>query len=103
MKRYPELRVRLGDSCEICLYQISILHLAGDVCAPNIGSNDIDTLDHRPEDGGVDLSLCRESDNEDGTAGTEIVNRLLVRGALYTSGLCGYHNASITLRKQNSR
>src|SRR6266849_8524479 len=60
----------------------STLYIAGNVCAPNIGSNDIDAFDHRPEDGRTDLGLCREPDNEEGAAGTEIVNRLLVRSAL---------------------
>jgi hypothetical protein len=44
-------------------------------------------LTNRPEDGRTDLGLCREPDNEEGTAGTEMVNRLLVRSALYISGL----------------
>lgn len=61
-------------------------YLAGNVCVPNIGSNDIDAFDHRPEDGRTDLGLCREPDNEEGAAGSEIVNCLLIRGALYISG-----------------
>jgi len=40
------------------------LYLAGDVCAPTIGPNDVDAFDHRPEDGRTDLGLCREPDNE---------------------------------------
>jgi hypothetical protein len=40
-----------------------------------------------PEDGRTDLGLCREPDNEEGAAGTEIINRLLVRSALYISGI----------------
>jgi hypothetical protein len=62
--------------------QNSTLYLAGHVCAPNIGSNDVDAFVHRSEDGHTDLGLCREPDNEEGAAGTEIVNRLLVRSAL---------------------
>lgn len=67
--------------------QNSTLYLAGNVCAPNIGSDDVDAFDHRPEDGRTDLGLCREPDNEEGAAGTEIINRLLVRSALYISGI----------------
>ena len=66
--------------------QDSTLYLVGNVCVPNIGSNDVDAFDHRPEDGRTDLGLCREPDNEEGAAGTEIVNRLLIRSALYISG-----------------
>jgi hypothetical protein len=66
--------------------QNSTLYLAGNACVPNIGSNDVDAFDHRPEDGRTDLGLCREPYNEEGAARTEIVNRLLVRSALYISG-----------------
>jgi hypothetical protein len=63
------------------------MYLVDNVCAPNIGSDDVDAFDHRPEDGRTDLGLCGEPDNEEGATGTEVVNRLLVRSALYTSGL----------------
>ena len=75
------LAVAVGFDCS----QNPTLYLAGNVCVPNIGSNDIDAFDHRPEDGGTNLGLCREPDNKEGAAGTEIVNRLLVRSALYIS------------------
>jgi len=70
----------------VCI-NIFTLHLAGKVCAPNIGSNDVDAFDHRPEDGRTDLRLSREPDSEEGATRTEIVDRLLVRSALYISGL----------------
>ena len=63
------------------------MYLAGNVCAPNIRSNDVDAFDHRPEDGRTDLGLCREPNNEEGATGAEIINRLLVGSALYISNL----------------
>jgi len=59
------------------------LRNARDVCAPNIGTYDVDAFDHRPEYGRTDLGLSGEADDEERSARTEIVNRLLVRSALY--------------------
>jgi|SRR6266851_3874487 len=56
-------------------------------CAPNIGSNYVDALDHRPEDGCTNLGMCREADGNECAAGAEIVNRLLVCSALYVEVL----------------
>jgi hypothetical protein len=57
------------------------------VCAPNIRANNVDAFDHRPKDRRTNLGLSREADGKEGAAGTEIVNRLLVRSALYIRGL----------------
>ena len=77
----------LTVSVKICLYQNFTLYSTRDVCAPNVGSNDVYAFNHRPEDGRTDLGLRREPDDEEGATGTEIVNRLLVRSALYISGM----------------
>ena len=56
-------------------------------CAPNIGSNYVDALDHRPEDGCTNLGMRREANGNERAAGAEIVNRLLVCSALYVEVL----------------
>jgi hypothetical protein len=57
---------------------------AKDICVPNIRSNNADAFDYRPEDGCADLGLSRKADGKKGSARAKIVNRLLVRSALYT-------------------
>jgi hypothetical protein len=52
----------------------------GDV--PNIGSDDVDALDHSPEDRRADLGFPGEADSEECATRTEIVNRLLISSAL---------------------
>jgi len=54
--------------------------------APNIRSNDVDAFDNRPEDGCTNLGFAREADDEERAAGAEIVNCLLVCGALCEGG-----------------
>jgi len=56
-------------------------------CAPNIGSNNVDALDHSPEDRRADLRFPGEADSEECTTRTEIVNRLLISSAL-NIGFC---------------
>ena len=45
----------------------------------------VDQRNHRPKDRGADLGLSRGAGSGEGVTGTEIVNRLLVRSALYIS------------------
>ena len=65
------------------VYLVTLNGIKKGGCAPNIGSNDADALDDRPEDRCTNLGFPGEADSEERATRTEIVNRLLISSALY--------------------
>ena len=65
------------------IYSVTLNGTKKGGCVPDIGSNNVDALDHRPEDRRTDPSFPGQADGEERATRTEIVNRLLISSALY--------------------